>query len=119
MCTEATSWQNVKSLANADEGPAAECLNLYLLQVLLDGVIAKPDSSIWELPFLTSEDHSMLNGVRGVPSHIIPSNASAKTAKPKILSPKGYQLPPEVPGKFQEPLRGKWNKLSSIYCVRS
>ena len=73
-------------------------LKCHLLQVLLDGVLAKPDSSIWELPYLTADDLSILNGARGVPAHLIPANASAKNAKPKIISSRGYQLPPDVPG---------------------
>ena len=74
-------------------------LSFFDTQVMLDGVIAKPDSSIWELPFLTAEDQSLLGSARGVPAHLIPSNASAKHAKARIVSPKGYQLPPDVPGK--------------------
>lgn len=73
------------------------------MKVILDGVLEKPDSSIWELPLLTSEDMAILDKARGVPAHLIPANASARNARPRIVSSKGFQLPPEVPGTFLSP----------------
>jgi len=68
------------------------------MQVLLDGAIAKPDSSIWDLPLLTSHDKKLLSGVKGVPGHLLPSTSNSRQARPKIMSSRGFQLPPGVPG---------------------
>ena len=71
---------------------------LTRVQVVLDGIIAKPDACIWNLLLLTAEDRAVLDSARGVPSHLLPSGASSRHAKPRILSPRGYQLPVGIPG---------------------
>lgn len=70
--------------------------------MLVDGIIAQPDGSIWDLPLLSKADKAILASAQGVSAHLIPNGANARTAKPKVLSPKGILLPVGVPGELAE-----------------
>ena len=69
-------------------------------EILLESVIAKPDSSIWDLQYLPAHEIRWLDSIRGVPPTILPVAANFKTAKPKIVSVKGEHLPVGIPGEL-------------------
>ena len=95
--------------------PEMAMRQLALVQVVLDGIIAKPDACIWNLLLLTGEDRAVLDSARGVPSHLLPSGTASRHAKPRILSPRGYQLPVGIPG---TPWQASLVKISEPLCFK-
>lgn len=70
------------------------------VQVLIDAIIAKPDTSIWELVFMTPEELQLVHKFTVIPAQAVPAHISSDGLRPVIFDRHGHMLPPGIPGEL-------------------
>ena len=69
-------------------------------QALIDAIVAKPDTSIWELVFMSPEELHLVHKFTVVPGVALPDGREAEALRPCIFDKHGQMLPPGIPGQL-------------------
>ncbi|KAK9803102.1 hypothetical protein WJX73_003138 [Symbiochloris irregularis] len=70
------------------------------LQLLIDAITAQPDTSIWDLVFMSQEELRLVHKFAVPPAGVIPEGREGEALRPCIFDKKGQMLPPGIPGQL-------------------